>query len=244
MSVGRAMTRGGWSALMFVWAASAAAQAAQSGVAMAPNNDLPNPYRTVEGWAQLGRPWGSTSAVEIDRDGHSVWVAERCGANNCAESSFPAVFKFDSEGKLVTSFGAGMFIAPHGIYVDRDDNVWIADCACTSGRGRSASDSAPPTSEDGVGCVGARGRDVLRLLADFERWTSPVFSMGSKAVGGASRRGVRSCSCTSQRLTPLRERLTPLRVGRRAARPVRRPRELRSRPGGRVRGERRRGWAS
>jgi len=148
---------------MFVWAASAAAQAAQSGVAMAPNNDLPNPYRTVEGWAQFGRPWGSTSAVEIDRDGHSVWVAERCGANNCAESSFPAVFKFDSEGKLVTSFGAGMFIAPHGIYVDRDDNVWIADCACTSGRGRSASDSAPPTKGHQIFKFSSSGKLLLTL---------------------------------------------------------------------------------
>ncbi len=37
--------------------------------AMQPVNDLPNPYRTVEGWAKLpeGRSWGSTSAVAIDR---------------------------------------------------------------------------------------------------------------------------------------------------------------------------------
>src|SRR4051812_44182668 len=48
---------------------------------VAPVNDLPNPYQTVEGWAKLpeGRTWGSTSAVDIDRDGTSVWVAERCG---------------------------------------------------------------------------------------------------------------------------------------------------------------------
>ncbi|HKW09639.1 MAG TPA: peptidyl-alpha-hydroxyglycine alpha-amidating lyase family protein, partial [Gemmatimonadaceae bacterium] len=102
-------------------------------------NDLPNPYRTVEAWAQLGRAWGSTSAVDIDRDGHSVWVAERCGANSCAESALPAVFKFDTNGSLVTSFGGGMFVSPHGIFVDRDDNVWVTDCACTGGRG-----AAPP----------------------------------------------------------------------------------------------------
>jgi len=36
-----------------------------------PVNDAPNPYRTVENWAQLpaGRMWGSTSAVEIAKDG-------------------------------------------------------------------------------------------------------------------------------------------------------------------------------
>src|SRR5712675_675961 len=43
---------------------------------------LPNPYRAVEDWAKLpdGRSWGSTSAVDVDRDGN-IWVAERCGAN-------------------------------------------------------------------------------------------------------------------------------------------------------------------
>lgn len=104
---------------------------------MTPTNDLPNPYRTIEGWAKLGRAWGATSAVDIDRDGHSVWVAERCGANSCAGSTSPAIFEFDANGALVTSFGAGMFLSPHGIFVDRDDNIWVTDCACTGARGQS-----------------------------------------------------------------------------------------------------------
>lgn len=101
-----------------------------------PNNDLPNPYATVEGWAKMpeGRTWGSTSAVAIDRDGTSIWVFERCGQNTCATSNLPAILKFDSSGKLVASFGAGMFISPHGIDVDREGNVWVTDCACTGGR--------------------------------------------------------------------------------------------------------------
>src|ERR1043166_2645685 len=46
----------------------------------APTNALPNPYRAIENWGTLpeGRKWGSTSAVAIDPDGTSVWVAERC----------------------------------------------------------------------------------------------------------------------------------------------------------------------
>src|SRR5262249_58129222 len=53
-----------------------------------PTNTQPNPYQTVTDWAKLpaGRTWGSTSAVEIDKDGRSVWVAERCGANSCQDS--------------------------------------------------------------------------------------------------------------------------------------------------------------
>jgi sugar lactone lactonase YvrE len=89
----------------------------------------PNPYSTIESWAKLpeGRMWGSTSAVDIDRDGKSVWVGERCGANSCDGKNDPPILKFDPTGKLVKSFGEGMFIFPHGIYVDKDGNVWVTD---------------------------------------------------------------------------------------------------------------------
>ncbi len=105
-----------------------------------PTNGAPNPYQTIEGWAKMpdGRTWGSTSAVEIDKDGVSIWVAERCGANSCAASSLDPVLKFDATGNLVAHFGAGLMLAPHGIFVDRDGNVWVTDCACTGGRGRGA----------------------------------------------------------------------------------------------------------
>jgi sugar lactone lactonase YvrE len=107
----------------------AACAAAQS----APSNDAPNPYRAIEGWANLpnGRTWGSTSAVEVDKDGTSIWVAERCGQNSCAGSNADPILKFDANGNLVKSFGAGMLLSPHGIHVDRDGNVWVTDCACT-----------------------------------------------------------------------------------------------------------------
>ena len=47
----------------------AAPPPAQSTVA--PTNDAPNPYQTIEGWAKMpeGREWGSTSAVDVDKDG-------------------------------------------------------------------------------------------------------------------------------------------------------------------------------
>jgi hypothetical protein len=107
-----------------------------------PTNDLPNPYQTVAPWGKLpqGRSWGALNAVAIDNDGESVWVADRCGANpdtpagasafqydSCAGSSVPPILKFDSAGNLVKSFGAGMFIFPHKVYVDRVGNVWVAD---------------------------------------------------------------------------------------------------------------------
>jgi len=107
-----------------------------------PTNDLPNPYQTTAPWGKLpeGRTWGALNAVAIDNDGESVWVADRCGANpdtppdaspfqydSCAGSTLPPILKFDSLGNLLKSFGAGMFIFPHKIYMDPDGNVWVTD---------------------------------------------------------------------------------------------------------------------
>jgi DNA-binding beta-propeller fold protein YncE len=125
-------------------ASAAAPLSAQSSATIPAVNDLPNPYRTVTGWAKLpeGRTWGSTSAVAIDKDGKSIWVAERCGVNNCAGSPLPSVLKFDDKGNLVTAFGAGMVLSPHGIHVDQSGNVWVVDCACTLGAAATAPENA------------------------------------------------------------------------------------------------------
>ena len=91
-------------------------------------NSAPNPYETVEGWARLpdAREWGATSAVYPTNDGMHLWIAERCGANLCVGSDVDPVLLFDLDGNVVRSFGAGMITWPHGIFVDADDNVWIA----------------------------------------------------------------------------------------------------------------------
>jgi len=101
-----------------------------------PTNSLPNPYRTVENWAKLpaGRAWGSAAGVTVDSKGH-IWVAERCGANSCAGSNLAPILEFDPSGKLLTSFGAGMFVFPHGITVDREGNVWVTDGDGKDGKG-------------------------------------------------------------------------------------------------------------
>jgi sugar lactone lactonase YvrE len=118
-----------------------------------PVNDRPNPYQTIENQFKLpeGRTWGSTSAVEIDKDGRSIWVAERCGVNSCADavtgkmSPLDPVLKFDASGKLVKSFGAGMIAFAHGIYVDRDGNIWVTDANDNRPRpARGAAAGTPP----------------------------------------------------------------------------------------------------
>ena len=110
---------------------------------MAPTNNLPNPYRTIEGWAKMpaGRQWGSTSAVEIDPDGVSIWVGERCGANvgACVQNpNVDPIMKFDANGNMVTSFGRGLIAWPHGIDVDNQGNVWVTDGQSNGAQGQQA----------------------------------------------------------------------------------------------------------
>jgi sugar lactone lactonase YvrE len=99
-------------------------------------NDAPNLYRIVEGWAKLpeGRAWGATSAVGVAADGH-VWVGERCGANTCAGSNLPPILEFDASGTLLRSFGAGMFVFPHGLHIDPEGNIWMTDAQGRDGKG-------------------------------------------------------------------------------------------------------------
>ena len=97
-------------------------------------NSAPNLYRTVDGvWGPLpaGRTWGATSAVYPARDGSGdVWVGERCGANSCADKpDVDPILRFTADGELVTSFGAGMILWPHGMFVDADNNVAVVEQA-------------------------------------------------------------------------------------------------------------------
>ena len=93
-----------------------------------PSNDLPNPYHTVTNWAQLpdGRKWGSTAGVDIAPDGN-IWAYDRCGVNNCVDSNLDPILEFDTSGKLLRHWGAGMFVFPHGFFVDKQGNVWVTD---------------------------------------------------------------------------------------------------------------------
>lgn len=99
-------------------------------------NGGPAPYQAVTGFLKMppGRTMGSTSAVAVDSKGH-IWIAERCGANNCKDSPLDPILEFDAGGQFVKAFGAGMFVFPHGLYIDRNDKIWLADGRAIGGKG-------------------------------------------------------------------------------------------------------------
>ena len=131
-----------------------------------PVNDAPNPYTTIKDYFKLpaGRTWGSTSAVEVDKDGKSIWVAERCGGNSCLDpatntiQNVPTVLKFDTNGNLVKAFGEGLLIFPHGIHVDRDGNVWVTDGQDNAPRPARGGGAGGGAAAGGAAAGGGGGR--------------------------------------------------------------------------------------
>jgi sugar lactone lactonase YvrE len=119
-----------------------AQEAARTGNAIT-GEGLPNPApKVTRNWGQLpaGRKWGTSAGIDIDPiDGH-IWAYERCGAGaaggaagggvNCETNVVDPIFKFDrNTGAVLANFGRGVMVTPHGIHVDRQGNVWIADFA-------------------------------------------------------------------------------------------------------------------
>ncbi len=96
-------------------------------------------YRLVDGWAQLPNgvdAWGQTIGLDLDDD-DNLWVFHRCFSTSCNDGreNVTPVLKYDPSGRLVDSWGAGMFIWPHGFFLDADGNVWTTDARGEDGKG-------------------------------------------------------------------------------------------------------------
>jgi DNA-binding beta-propeller fold protein YncE len=123
--------------LLGIVAASTGLPAQLSAQAPVDPNGAPNPYRLDTNWLKIpeGRKIGQVTGVDIDPDGKSIWVFDRCGVKDCVNSPLNPIGKFDAGGNFVTGFGRGLFNHPHGFYVDRAGNVWATDNTGGDGKG-------------------------------------------------------------------------------------------------------------
>jgi DNA-binding beta-propeller fold protein YncE len=118
--------------------------AGAQGPAATVRNDLPQPYRTTRDWGQLppGVAWAAVTAVEGAPDG-TVYVIHRCFANSCAGRQEAPILKYDASGRLLKSWGEGMFIFPHGATLDRQGNLWVTDARGENGKGHQVFKFSP-----------------------------------------------------------------------------------------------------
>jgi hypothetical protein len=120
---------------------------------------LPNPApKVTRNWGELpaGRKWGTSAGLDVDPKDGNIWGYERCGAGtagggpvDCENNPVDPVFKFDRHtGKVLANIGKGVMVTPHGIHVDKDGNVWIADFAATRKAPRASRSQVQPEGRE------------------------------------------------------------------------------------------------
>jgi sugar lactone lactonase YvrE len=151
------------------------------------------PYQTDFAWAKLprGRTWGSTSAVFPAADGN-LWVGERCGENSCVgKNDVDPILLFNPAGEVIRSFGSGKIVWPHGIFVDREGNVWIADARGEGDQGHQVLKFSPQGEvlmTLGKAGVAGDGQDVFDQPSDvLVAPNGDIFVADGHGAGGNNR---------------------------------------------------------
>jgi sugar lactone lactonase YvrE len=98
-----------------------------------PVNDLPaGPYTRVHPWSELpydAEVYDNRASIIGIAEGtdRNIYVLTRCNRNSCEGRPEAPILKFDPEGRLLASFGAGLFVFPHNLTIDREGHVWTTD---------------------------------------------------------------------------------------------------------------------
>jgi DNA-binding beta-propeller fold protein YncE len=129
-----------------------------------------NPYHVIYNWDKIeSRKIGVASGFKMDPDGKHLWILDRCGANGCADSDLDPIIEVGLDGKLIKSFGKSLISFPHGVFVDRQGNVWVTD-------GAAAGD---PRGE--AGFKKHMGHQVFKFSPDGK----VLMTLGQPGVSGA-----------------------------------------------------------
>jgi hypothetical protein len=147
---------------------------------------LPNPYRLVPDWPTLpasmkgpnGHKWGEVIRVHLGPDGN-VWVFQRCfydkpaGDATCLNrgDANPPILEFSPAGRLLKSFGVGLFAHPHGFTVDGAGNIWTTDT-----NDAETILGMPARNAQGV----TMGQEVLKISPDGK----VLMTIGQEGVAG------------------------------------------------------------
>ena len=104
----------GFALVLFATGAAGMAGAQPSYPCTETNGNLPNPYELVMNWASPPRSFMPVNAVAADPN-NNLWLADRCETDDCVP-----VMQLGPDGKTLKNFGAGLFIEPHQVAVDKE----------------------------------------------------------------------------------------------------------------------------
>ncbi|HET9427482.1 MAG TPA: peptidyl-alpha-hydroxyglycine alpha-amidating lyase family protein [Allosphingosinicella sp.] len=104
------------------------------GCAQPVSSQGPGSYQVIHGWPQLpeGRILGQATGVDIDSHGQ-VFVFHRANRMWSEDPALPVIAEptievFDAaSGRHRRSWGENLFLMPHGLTIDEQDNVWVTD---------------------------------------------------------------------------------------------------------------------
>ncbi len=142
--------------------------------------DIPAPFGKPENqWATPpgeGAKWGSTAGIERGPKGE-IWAIDRCGANSCDGSDRAPIVMLDMKtGKAIKAIGAGLFVFPHGLHVDRSGNIWVTDGGVSKDGTKGLQVIKLSPGGDvllRIGTAGQRGNDETHLQSPSDVITAP-----------------------------------------------------------------------
>ena len=77
------------------------------------------PYKPIPYWAKIPHPMSFKEATSVAVDSQDrVYIFNR--------GNWPLMI-FDADGNFLETWGEGEFDRPHGIFIDNDDNLYMAD---------------------------------------------------------------------------------------------------------------------
>ena len=76
-------------------------------------------FEALEGWDRLPEGY-ATSKSRVSRATHTT------ASTSSTAASIRSII-FDKDGKFLNAWGKGVFKNPHGIFIDDDDYLWLAD---------------------------------------------------------------------------------------------------------------------
>jgi sugar lactone lactonase YvrE len=125
-----------------------------------------------------GHKWGEVIRVHVAANGN-IWVFHRCfydkpnGDATCLNRGDvnPPILEFNPAGRLLKSFGVGLFAHPHGFTLDKNGNIWTTDT-----NDEATILGMPAKNAQGV----TMGQQVLKISSTGK----VLMTIGTAGVGG------------------------------------------------------------